>query len=110
MCQDCLIFETGAWHVQAEDAQVLTHANIGGLLNSKQSTKGIFWDVVWPQLAKAGWTSDQVPLKPSGCIFFPPSTPSGQPPPLDSIPVRACASHHKDSQTWTWTFDPCPVS
>ncbi|CAL8462643.1 g2176 [Coccomyxa elongata] len=71
---------------QAEDPQVLTHANIGGLLNSKQSTKGIFWDVVWPQLAKAGWTSDQVPLKPSGCIFFPPSTPSGQPPPLDSIP------------------------
>lgn len=79
--------------MQVEDSQPLTHANIGGLLNSTQSTKGIFWDAVWPQLAKAGWTSDQVPLKPSGCIFFPPPTPAGQPPPLDSIQVRA--AEHK---------------
>jgi len=66
----------------------LSAANIMGLLNSTQPTKGIFWDVVWPQLAKAGWTSDQVPLKQSGCIFFPPPNQTGQPPPLDSIPVR----------------------
>jgi hypothetical protein len=73
--------------MQADASMLLTSAKLEALITSSHPIKGIFWDMVWPQLAKWGWTSDLVPMKSSGCIFFPPCDSNGQPEPLDSIQV-----------------------